>query len=59
MGTSSAGRDSLSRRSKPPQEWVLGRRSGPFEVEGPTHYRPDLVLLVEAASDEQIAEALR
>ena len=36
-------------------EWVLGRRSGPFEVEGPTHYRPDLVLLVEAASGLVIA----
>ena len=36
-------------------EWVLGRRSGPFEVEGPTHYRPDLVLLVDAASRFVIA----
>ena len=36
-------------------EWVIGRRSGPFEVEGPTPYRPDLVLVVEAASGFVIA----
>jgi hypothetical protein len=36
-------------------EWVLGRRSVPFEIEGPTRYRPDLVLLVEAASAFVIA----
>jgi hypothetical protein len=31
-------------------EWVLGRRPAPFVVETPVPYRPDLVLLVEAAS---------
>lgn len=36
-------------------EWVIGRRSGPFEVEGPTHYRPDLVLVVDAASGFVVA----
>ena len=31
-------------------EWVLGRRQAPAVIEAPIPYRPDLVLLVEAAS---------
>ena len=31
-------------------EWVLGRRPAPAVIEAPIPYRPDLVLLVEAAS---------
>ena len=36
-------------------EWVLGRRRAPIVIEGPTAYRPDLVLVVEAASGFVIA----
>ena len=43
------------RRAAVEGEWVLGRRRAPIVIEGPTAYRPDLVLLVEAASGFVIA----
>ena len=46
--TPKAGRQ--GRRKAVEGEWVLGRRPAPAMVEAPIPYRPDLVLLVEAAS---------
>ena len=50
-----AKRRSAKRRTAVGGEWVLGRRSAPMEIAGEPPYRPDIVLLVEAASGFVIA----